>query len=76
MKITKQGLFNFIDAAGRVVDAAASGDQILVDSSIKNKRLDLCKICEHNVANQCQICECLIRAKAMLVTENCPKGKW
>ena len=76
MKITKTGVANFVGATGRIAGAALAGDQILVDSDTKHKRLDICKTCTHNVGNQCQVCECLIRAKIMLTTETCPKGKW
>jgi len=76
MKITTQGVSNFVGAAGRIAKAAIKGDQMLVDSLIKNKRLDICKTCEHNAGNQCDICECLIIAKTILATETCPKGKW
>jgi hypothetical protein len=76
MKITTQGVSNFVGAAGRIAKAAITGDQMLVESLIKNKRLDICKMCNHNANNQCQICECLIIAKTMLATEKCPKGKW
>lgn len=76
MKLTKQGISNFVSAVGRVASATMNQDPVLVDSSVKRKRLDICKICEHNVSNQCNICECLVIAKAILATENCPKGKW
>lgn len=76
MKITPKGVINFLGATGRIAEAAIDGDQILVDSDTKNKRLEICKSCTHNVENQCEVCECLIRAKALLATETCPKGKW
>lgn len=76
MKITKQGLENFKNASKRIAIAAIKGDEVLVTPDVKRYRLDICKPCEHNKNNQCQICECLVIAKTILATENCPKGKW
>jgi hypothetical protein len=76
MKLTKTGLTSAAKAVGRVVVAAANKDPLLVDQLTKQKRLDLCMICDNNVAMQCQLCECLVRAKTMLTTEFCPENKW
>ncbi len=76
MKLTKEGIKNAAAAVGRVVVAAARNDGLLVDQLTKQKRLDLCMTCDNNVAMQCQLCECLVRAKTMLATESCPDNKW
>jgi hypothetical protein len=76
MKVTPHGVGNFAKAAGRVAAKLAKMQSVLVDETTKNKRLSICQQCEYLENLQCTECECLVRAKAMLSTESCPKNKW
>jgi len=76
MKLTGVGVRNAVAAAVRVAYTAIKGDQLLVDPATKKKRFSICEGCEYRDGIQCSICECLVRAKTMLTTETCPKGKW
>ena len=49
------------------------------------KRLSICKDCEHNIHGICQLCGCVLKAKARvdfmldedgLSIDGCPKKKW
>lgn len=76
MKVTSKGVKNFTAAAKRAAKAIMSGDSVLVDDSTRQKRVSICEACEYQTSMQCSVCECLIVAKTMLRTENCPQGKW
>lgn len=39
-------------------------------------RTHQCEACDFNDEGQCQRCQCLILAKAMMAQERCPVGKW
>lgn len=76
MKISATGIHNAAEALGRVAKAAVKGDEVLVDKATKQKRLSICEGCSYLDGMQCSLCECLVRAKVLLATEQCPKGNW
>lgn len=39
-------------------------------------RLAVCSTCEHHTGIRCRICGCFTAAKAKLVHEQCPAGRW
>ena len=39
-------------------------------------RLNICKNCEHNKSNICDICHCVLKAKTKAEQSKCPIGKW
>ena len=43
-----------------------------------NKRIDICKSCEHffKPTGSCKKCGCFVRIKAKISTLNCPIDKW
>lgn len=64
------------EAAVKSAAAFFEGRQVLADSSTKEKRLHICSKCPYLVDGQCQECLCLVRAKAILAEESCPKQLW
>ena len=53
-------------------------DKRIMDPEIINKRMDLCRSCEHfiNMTSQCSQCGCYMPAKTTLSNAECPVGKW
>jgi tetratricopeptide (TPR) repeat protein len=43
---------------------------------LQQERLRTCAACEHHTGVRCRICACSTRAKARLLHEECPLGKW
>ena len=50
----------------------------VVPESIYEKRISICKECEHyfNPTMQCKICKCFMFMKAKVINTNCPINKW
>ncbi len=69
-----QQLGNAAQAAGRMISAAVHGEKVAVSHEEQERRLAICKTCEHFDAAQgrCRICGCFGRWKAVLATEHCP----
>jgi tetratricopeptide (TPR) repeat protein len=42
----------------------------------RDKRLDICRDCEHYTGIRCKICGCFVAAKTWLRHEACPVDKW
>jgi len=49
-----------------------------VATEVAQKRLDICKGCDHfiKVTAQCKKCSCFMTAKTKLPHAECPIGKW
>jgi len=67
---------NVASAVGRVAKQATSGDRVLVEARVRNKRLEICKACEHCDGSRCSQCGCFVSAKTLLTSEDCPLGFW
>jgi len=39
-------------------------------------RLSVCASCPHHTGLRCRICGCITSAKAHLLHERCPEGRW
>lgn len=57
---------------------ASSFDEIKVDASVRESRLNLCLTCEHlfNPTNSCKKCGCFVNAKTWIKDTKCPVNKW
>lgn len=40
------------------------------------RRLAICKSCDHWTGRRCRVCGCLTALKARLRSQSCPRGKW
>lgn len=69
--------FVFLAAVFRAIwHSLTSPYEIVVTESQQNKRLSICRSCKYHDDGQCEICTCYIEPKSMLVTEDCPIGRW
>lgn len=69
-------LANAAGALGRVIKAAATGERILSPEDEVERRLGICRTCEHFTGTTCRLCGCIVNFKTKLETEHCPIGKW
>ena len=69
---------NALAAAGRVVKAVATGEQVRVSPNERDRRWALCLACPNLVNDRCKLCGCHFLAKIELATERCPLDppKW
>lgn len=69
---------NATGAAFRVARAAMKGEIVRASASEIDRRLAICKTCEHFVDNpmKCRKCGCFLNLKTRLETEHCPIAKW
>lgn len=53
--------------------------------SVVTARRDVCRSCEHSTkrlfglqvkVQRCNVCQCLIAGKSVLLGEKCPEGRW
>jgi hypothetical protein len=66
------GLVALIKAAPKVAAALVRTE----DPALAEKRLAICKGCEHWDGNRCRKCGCFTALKVRLKSESCPVGKW
>lgn len=60
-----------------VIRSAGKGGGIVASSDTIQKRINICKSCEHAMSkNRCKICGCFLDVKTGLKTESCPLDKW
>jgi hypothetical protein len=69
---------NAIGAVARATDAVAHGKQLMVDDAEFERRMAICRGCEHYENDRCKKCGCFLNLKARLQSESgqCPVGKW
>lgn len=65
---------NFIHALGRLIRSKKLG----AGKALRNARLSKCNACIYNKKGICadQSCGCIIKVKASILSETCPKGFW
>ena len=58
--------------------AQAASDPRPAPRTLKEKRLEICNLCEWFDGQQlrCKACGCYLVAKAAITGSKCPKGKW
>ena len=78
MRVKFSSPFRVFAALCRTLYAKTRGYEILAPPAVEADRLSQCFPCEQydEPNEQCKICTCLVRAKALLATEKCPIGKW
>lgn len=69
-------LANALGAAGRVVNALATGKPVTVTADMRAARQAICESCDAKQGPKCADCGCFIAAKSALATESCPRGLW
>lgn len=78
MPSTYNQLKGFILSAKDVLGAALTGNGVLVEESIRDSRLEICRGCEffETKSERCTQCGCFMNAKSMFKQTHCPVGKW
>lgn len=66
----------FLAALGRAAGRLARRQSVLAPIPARVARLEHCHPCESNAGGICQECSCVIQAKVLLASEECPKKKW
>ncbi len=67
---------NAIEAVGRAVGAALTGQPVLAATHVADRRWAICAACPELEGDRCRVCGCHMRAKSALSQEACPIGKW
>jgi hypothetical protein len=67
---------NAAKAAASAVKHVVQEGYVIADDAIIKARKSICDGCEFKSGLRCLACGCFIEAKAMLVTEACPKNRW
>ena len=70
-----KNLTNFIQAA--ILDAV-KGNKVFVSDEEREKRMEICRACEHYHAEQvrCLKCGCFLEHKSTYSAAACPINKW
>lgn len=65
-------------AVKRIAVAVAKGSKVFVSNVMKQQRIATCQKCPEYfpASDQCGVCGCVVRAKASLATEKCPRHRW
>ncbi len=82
-------LKNAVTAAGKVAVAVMKATigvittgKLIASMDVRKGRMAACVKCPHFLAPdgvlgaRCAVCGCFLQAKAALITEDCPEGKW
>ncbi len=82
-------LKNAVTAAGRVAVAVTKAvigviatGKLIASLDVRKGRMAACTECPHflmpdgALGARCAVCGCFLQAKAALITEDCPEGKW
>jgi len=72
VKLTWQSPFRFAAAMWRALVWACGGRPIITPEKIRLEREGECQVCPHRELDQCMLCSCLLDAKLMLSSEQCP----
>jgi hypothetical protein len=82
-------LKNAVTASGRVAVAVTKAvigvittGKLIASLDVRKGRMASCTECPHflmpdgALGARCAVCGCFLQAKAALITEDCPEGKW
>lgn len=72
----KRDLKRFFRSMFRVIWWKIRGVPVFAPEDIVGARRRICRPCCFNVAGDCRVCTCVIRAKTLLSAESCPEDKW
>ena len=74
----KDMLSNLGGSVVRNLKGALRGEQLTLSKTERDKRLDICKGCEHYHVSKdrCGLCGCKMAVKTHMKLESCPAGKW
>lgn len=68
---------NLMQDGFKIAKNAIEGNNTLVDDSIRENRLSICRSCpKFTPEERCVECGCFMKVKSAFVTSKCPLGKW
>jgi tetratricopeptide (TPR) repeat protein len=70
------GLLSAASSAARSMGTFVWSGFRMATAEMSRARLDACSACEHHTGARCRVCSCFTAAKARLLHERCPTGKW
>lgn len=59
-----------------LVKDTVTGNVEFISQDERNKRIQICNVCEYNRMKVCAQCGCMIDLKTKLKKAECPIGKW
>lgn len=73
-----QSPLRLVAELSRALYARIRGYELLAGVEVEEARLEKCLSCEFldEETEQCGVCSCFVRAKAMVAVSRCPKKKW
>lgn len=68
----------FVAEVFRALYARLRGYELLAGVDVEEARLEKCFSCPEleEESEQCRVCGCFVRAKAMVAVSRCPRKKW
>lgn len=70
------GLLRMALTATKVMAAFLGSGLKFSSAEVRQARLQACTNCEHHTGMRCRVCGCFTDAKATLLSEDCPIGRW
>lgn len=68
---------NLLRDGSKIVSNAVQGNKTLVEDSVREHRLSICKTCPHFTPEErCTECGCFMKIKSAFITSKCPIGNW
>ena len=68
---------NLIQDGAKIVGNALSGNTTLVEDSVREHRLSICRSCpKFTPEERCIECGCFMKVKSAFITSQCPIGNW
>jgi len=75
--LPEQGL-NLSKAVLDIIQETIKGNNLTVDDFEKQRRYDICQVCEYffEPQSRCKKCGCFMKKKVEFTASKCPVGKW
>jgi tetratricopeptide (TPR) repeat protein len=70
------GILRMALSAGKAMAKFIGSGMKTAAPETAQERLHVCATCEHHTGLRCRICGCFTNAKARMLNEDCPIGKW
>lgn len=69
---------NLFYSVKNIVTDASNGEQVMINESVYNSRLEICMKCPYISEDKtaCIQCGCIVKLKAKFKSSKCPKNYW
>lgn len=74
----KNKIKNLFCSVKNIVTDASNGEQVMINESVYNSRLEICMKCPYISEDKtaCIQCGCIVKLKAKFKSSKCPKNYW